>query len=91
MTQTDHFPNHSLNEVLRRKEKKKLHLENLTVEQIINMPGRLPIDSISSIIDALQERKEVLEEQQKRAHCQILHRFLQRLKVEKDTELEKLR
>ena len=55
------------------------------------MPGRLPIDSISSIIDALQERREVLAEEQKRAHTQITHRFLQRLKVEKDIELEKLR
>lgn len=91
INQSDYFPNHSLNEILRRKEKKKLNLENLTVEQIVNMPGRLPIDSISSIIEALQERREVLEDQQKRAHNQILHRFLIQLKVEKQKELDKIR
>ena len=91
ISKSDFFPNHSLNEILRRKEKKKINLENLTLEQIINMPGKLPLDSISSIIEALQERREVLEEQQKKQHNHILHRFLSQLKAEKEHELSTIR
>ena len=63
----------------------------MTIDQIVNLPGNIPLDSITSIIDALQERREVVEDRQQRIHNHMLHHFLNKMKMMKQTELDKLR
>jgi hypothetical protein len=69
----------------------KTHSEHMTIDQIVNLPGNIPLDSITSIIDALQERREVVEERQQCIHRHMLHHFLNKMKKMKQNELDNLR
>ena len=51
----------------------------------------MPITSISSLIEALQEKKELMEKENQTVQNQIVHRFLSKMRDQKSAEMENLK
>lgn len=95
LTHQDYFPNHALNDIIRKRKQKKAVPDGVSIQELLSSPTgnleNIQINSISSLIEALQEKRALMENQQERIQNQVLHRFLTKMRQMKSTEMEILR
>jgi len=92
----DYFPNHALNDIIRKRKQKKQVPDGVSIQELLaGSPAanleNIQINSISSLIEALQEKKMEMENQQEKIQNQVLHRFLSKMRDMKSQEMEVLR
>jgi len=87
-----YFPNHTVNDIIRRRKAKQSGQgqDQMSIEKMLSN-NDMPITSISSLIEALQEKKELMEKENQTVQNQIVHRFLSKMRNQKGAEMDNLK